>query len=125
MEILLLMFLLQAKHWYADFFIQTYDQTVKKGVYGDPVGLSHSLDHMLWTVIALTIFNFFHPLAPVEILAISILEGIAHYHIDWVKVKYGIKDMYKPRFWREFGADQMAHHICYLFIIWYIMVRSS
>lgn len=123
MEILLLMFLLQAKHWYADFFIQTYDQTVKKGLYGDPVGISHSLDHMLWTLIALLIFSFIHPIEPVMILTISILEGFAHYHIDWFKVKYGIKDMYKPRFWREFGADQMAHHICYLFIIWFLLLR--
>ena len=117
------MFLLQAKHWYADFFIQTYDQTVKKGVYGDPVGISHSLDHMLWTVIALLLFSLIHPVEPVMILTISILEGFAHYHIDWFKVKYGTKNMMSPRFWREFGADQMAHHICYLFIIWLLLLR--
>lgn len=123
MEILLLMFLLQAKHWYADFFIQTYDQTVKKGLYGDPVGISHSLDHMLWTLIALLIFSLFHPIEMVMILTISILEGFAHYHIDWFKVRFGTKDLTKPRFWREFGADQMAHHICYLFIIWFLLLR--
>ena len=123
MEILLLMFLLQAKHWYADFFIQTYDQTVKKGLYGDPVGISHSLDHMLWTLIALLLFSLIHPVEPVMILTISILEGFAHYHIDWFKVKYGTKNMMAPRFWREFGADQMAHHICYLFIIWFLLLR--
>lgn len=123
MEILLLMFLLQAKHWYADFFIQTYDQTVKKGLYGDPVGISHSLDHMLWTLIALLIFSLFHPIEIVMILTISISEGFAHYHIDWFKVRFGTKDLTKPRFWREFGADQMAHHICYLFIIWFLLLR--
>lgn len=123
MEIILLMFLLQAKHWYADFFIQTYDQTVKKGLYGDPVGISHSLDHMLWTVIALAVFSIFYPLDPVLILSVAIIEGFAHYHIDYVKVKYGIKDLTKPRFWREFGADQMAHHICYLFIIWFLIIK--
>lgn len=117
------MFLLQAKHWYADFFIQTYDQTVKKGLYGDPVGISHSLDHMLWTVIALAVFSIFYPLDPVLILSVAIIEGFAHYHIDYVKVKYGIKDLTKPRFWREFGADQMAHHICYLFIIWFLIIK--
>jgi len=30
MDILLLLILLQVKHWYADFKIQTYMQTVKK-----------------------------------------------------------------------------------------------
>ena len=33
MEIILLMFLLQVKHYTADFVIQTYMQTVKKGVF--------------------------------------------------------------------------------------------
>lgn len=123
MEILLLMFLLQAKHWYADFWIQTYDQTVKKGLYGDPVGISHSLDHMLWTLIALLIFSLIHPVEPVMILTISILEGFIHYHIDWFKVKYGIKDITKPRYWREFGADQFAHQLTYLAIIWFLLLR--
>ncbi len=123
MEILLLMFLLQAKHWYADFFIQTYDQTVKKGLYGDLVGVSHSLDHMLWTVVALVIFSFVHPIKPELLLAIAIIEGFLHYHIDWFKVKYGIKDATKPRFWREFGLDQFAHHLCYLYIIWFLLIR--
>lgn len=123
MEILLLMLLLQAKHWYADFWIQTYDQTVKKGLYGDPVGISHSLDHMLWTLIALLIFSLIHPVEPVMILTISILEGFIHYHIDWFKVKYGIKDITKPRYWREFGADQFAHQLTYLAIIWFLLLR--
>ena len=123
MEILLLMFLLQAKHWYADFFIQTYDQTVKKGLYGDLVGVSHSLDHMLWTVVALVLFSFVHPIEPALLLAIAIIEGFLHYHIDYVKVKYGIKDITKPRFWREFGLDQFAHHLCYLFIIWFLLLK--
>ena len=123
MEILLLMFLLQAKHWYADFGIQTYDQTVKKGIYGDLIGLSHSLDHMLWTLIALVIFSIFYTLDPVAMMAISIVEGVAHYHIDWLKVKYGIKDITKPRFWREFGLDQFAHQICYLAIVWFLLIR--
>lgn len=117
------MFLLQVKHWYADFWIQTYDQTVKKGVYGDPVGVSHSLDHMIWTVIALCIFSLFHSLDPALLLMISFLEGFLHYHIDWFKVKYGIKDITKPRYWREFGADQFAHQFTYLFIIWFLLLR--
>ena len=117
------MLLLQAKHWYADFWIQTYDQTVKKGLYGDPVGISHSLDHMLWTLIALLIFSLIHPVEPVMILTISILEGFIHYHIDWFKVKYGIKDITKPRYWREFGADQFAHQLTYLAIIWFLLLR--
>lgn len=122
MEILLLMFLLQAKHWYADFGIQTYDQTVKKGVYGDPVGISHSLDHMLWTILVLCVFSWFYTIELVIILAIGFLEGLAHYHIDWFKVKYGNKNPATPRYWAEFGLDQFAHQLCYLFIVWFLLI---
>jgi hypothetical protein len=113
MEFLLLLILLQFKHWYADFCIQTYDQTVKKGIYGDPVGLSHSLDHMSWTLVALVVFSFFHTIHPAAV----------HYPIDYLKVKFGIKDITKPRYWREFGLDQLAHQLTYVAIIWYILLR--
>jgi hypothetical protein len=123
MEFLLLLILLQFKHWYADFCIQTYDQTVKKGIYGDPVGLSHSLDHMSWTLVALVVFSFFHTIHPAELLALSLAEAAVHYHIDYLKVKFGIKDITKPRYWREFGLDQLAHQLTYVAIIWYILLR--
>lgn len=123
MDILLLFLLLQFKHWYADFCIQTYDQTVKKGIYGDPVGLSHSLDHILWTIIALCIFSIFHPIDYALVLWIGIVEGVSHYHIDWFKVKFGLKDPTKPRYWAEFGADQFAHQLCYIVIVWYLLVK--
>lgn len=122
MEILLLMFLLQAKHWYADFGIQTYDQTIKKGLYGDPIGISHSLDHTLYTLLALTIFNLYYSISAAAILLISVLEGIIHYHIDWFKVKYGTKNMATSAFWQQFGLDQFAHQITYLVMIWYIII---
>ena len=57
MEILFLILLLQIKHWYADFKIQTYMQTVKKGIWLDPIGMTHSRDHILATLVSLFIFN--------------------------------------------------------------------
>jgi len=53
MDILVLLLFLQIKHWYADFKIQTYMQTVKKGVWLDPIGISHSFDHAWCTLVAL------------------------------------------------------------------------
>ena len=58
MEILALLALLQIKHWYADFKIQTYMQTVKKGVWLDPIGMSHTGDHIKATLVVLTVFWF-------------------------------------------------------------------
>ena len=121
MDILLLFFLLQVKHFYADFVIQTYMQTVKKGVYFNPVGMSHSLDHCWATLLSLLVFNSFYALNPVVIIVASIVEALIHYHIDWTKVRFGSKDMTKPAFWSEFGLDQLAHQITYIAMV-YVLV---
>jgi hypothetical protein len=121
MDILLLLFLLLVKHSYADFTIQTYIQTVRKGIYRDWVGITHSLDHVWTTVIALAIFSFFHPLPLMTIVSVAAIEGIVHYHIDWIKVRFGTKDQTKTAFWAQFGLDQLAHHLCYLLIAWYLL----
>lgn len=122
MEILLLLLLLQIKHWYADFKIQTYIQTVKKGVWMDPVGISHSLDHVWGTMLALMIFSLFYTVYPILIVIIAVVEGIIHYFIDYTKVKYGCKDNTKPLFWNQFGLDQLAHQICYLLIVAFLLI---
>lgn len=122
MEILLLLTLLQIKHWYADFKIQTYMQTVKKGVWLDPVGISHSIDHIWCTLVALMIFNVFYPIAAGVMILVGIVEGIIHYLIDYTKVKYGCKDNTKPLFWNQFGLDQLAHQLCYILIVFFILV---
>jgi hypothetical protein len=121
MEILVLLFLLQIKHWYADFKIQTYMQTIKKGIWLDPIGISHSLDHICGTLIALLVFSLIHYINPLIIILISLLEGITHYIIDYTKVKYGSKDMTKSIFWSQFGLDQFAHQFCYLLIAAYLL----
>ena len=123
MEILLLLLFLQIKHWYADFKIQTYMQTVKKGVWLDPVGISHSLDHTASTLVALTTFHLFvHSISAGLIVIVALAEGIIHYFIDFVKVKYGCKDNTKPLFWNQFGLDQLAHQLCYLLMVAIILL---
>lgn len=122
MEILLLILLLQIKHWYADFKIQTYMQTVKKGVWLDPIGLSHTADHIWCSFVALLIFNLVVALPVMSMILAVFVEGITHYIIDYVKVKYGIKDNTKPLFWNQFGLDQLAHQSCYLIMAWYLLI---
>lgn len=122
MEILLLIFLLQVKHCYADFVIQTYKQTVRKGIYRDLIGISHSVDHIWTTLVALLIFNLFFPLPASAILLVALVEGIIHYHIDWTKVHYGCKDMTKPVFWAQFGYDQLAHQLTYIWMVWFLLL---
>jgi hypothetical protein len=122
MDILLLLLLLQIKHWYSDFKVQTYQQTVKKGIYADPVGISHSLDHIYTSMIVLLVFCFYKVLPPGGIVIVSILEGVIHYHIDWVKVHFGCKDHTKPLFWNQFGLDQLAHQATYLAMAAYFLL---
>jgi len=120
MEILALLLLLHIKHWYADFKIQTYMQTVKKGVWLDPIGMSHTLDHIWTTMVCLMLFSLYHPVAAGTIVLVATLEGIYHYMIDYTKVKYGCKDNTKPLFWNQFGLDQLAHQASYLAIAAYV-----
>lgn len=122
MEILALLFLFQIKHWYADFKIQTYMQTVKKGVWLDPIGISHTVDHIWTTLVCLLLFSLYHPIAASTMLLVAILEGVYHYMIDFIKVKHGCKDNTKPLFWNQFGLDQLAHQTSYLVIVWYILL---
>ncbi len=123
MEPLLLLLLLQIKHWYADFKIQTYMQTVKKGIWLNPVGVSHSLDHTAASLTALLIGGLFLSLNPWTIVWVCLVEGILHYIIDFIKVKYGCKDNTKPLFWNQFGLDQLAHQLTYLGMV-YILLFS-
>ncbi len=122
MEILALLVLLQVKHCYADFVLQTYMQTVKKGVWLDPIGISHTTDHIYCSLIALLIFSFFVPISAGVIIGIVLVEGIIHYLVDFSKVKYGNKDITKPVFWTHFGLDQLAHQLTYIWMVWYLLI---
>jgi hypothetical protein len=122
MEILALLTLLQIKHWYADFKIQTYMQTVKKGVWLNPVGISHTMDHIWCSLVALFVFSLIFPINVSLIIPIVFVEGILHYAIDFTKVKYGCKDNTKPLFWNQFGLDQLAHQLCYMAMAYIIII---
>jgi hypothetical protein len=120
-ESIILMLILQVKHCYADFYLQTYMQTVKKGVWLHPVGISHTLDHMYCSLIGLMLFSLFVTLNPFIIIWTVVVEGVVHYVVDYSKVKYGCKDNTKPIFWTQFGLDQLAHQVTYIGMIWVLL----
>lgn len=122
MEFLILLILLQAKHCYADFYLQTYMQTIKKGEWLNLVGVSHSMEHAICTLVALLVFSTIVPLSALTIVTVAIAEGVLHYMIDYTKVKYGIKDNTKPLFWTQFGLDQLSHQLTYVAMIAYILL---
>ncbi len=116
--ILVMMFvliLLQIKHWYIDFVNQTEEEVKHKGIYLDWIGIKHSVKHgvatfvILWAVLGWAETDLAFALATVDFLL--------HYHIDWLKMNYGTRDVRTPQFWNHLGLDQMAHQIVYIIIV--------
>lgn len=122
MDVIVIILLLQLKHWFADFWIQTYQQTVCKGIYGHPVGISHTVEHVIGTLAVLLFASTFISISAGMILFLGFLDLIIHYHVDYVKMHYGIKDHKTTRYWREFGLDQLAHQLTYILFA-YLIIR--
>lgn len=114
-EILYLMFLLQLKHFWIDFVAQTKTELEHKGNYGSWAGLTHSFKHAIFTGLAIWIVLGYTgiPFA----ISMAILDLIAHYHIDYAKMRFGSKDPASRTFWIGFGLDQLAHQLTYILII--------
>jgi hypothetical protein len=103
--------LLLLKHWYVDFVQQTSEHIQHKGTYGHPKGIEHSLWHGLYTALI-----FFLVLSFEEAVLLGLADFVLHYHIDYVKIQYGEKDLKEKRFWSHFGLDQFAHQITYILL---------
>jgi hypothetical protein len=112
--VLLMLFI---KHWICDFVWQTPDMIAAKGKYGAWKGVVHSSHHAVLT------FVIFIAAGVRFALMMALLDFILHYHIDYVKVKYGESNMASSRFWKHFGLDQLAHYVTYLIIV-SIFVRT-
>lgn len=115
---LLLLILLQIKHWYIDFVDQSMDEVHSKGNYGEWLGIRHSLKHGLGTYIcvaALVGAEFF-----VYALIIALIDTVIHYHTDWAKMNWGNRDIQTPAFWNHLGLDQMVHQITYAFLVFMV-----
>jgi hypothetical protein len=115
--IFIILVLLFVKHWYIDFVNQTADEVQWKGTYLKWAGIKHSLKHGVGTVLVLWICG----IGPVEAVMLGVLDFMVHYHIDWTKININRKNNYTPQdkqFWTWLGADQLAHSLTYLFIVW-------
>jgi hypothetical protein len=114
--VLLVLLILQVKHFVADFVLQTPYQYLNKGIYGHPGGFIHAGIHALASIFA------FFVITPSLRLGVALVIGefIAHYHIDWLKestVKRRKWVFPQSEFWWMFGADQALHQLTYLVIV--------
>jgi hypothetical protein len=116
-SIFILLALLFVKHWYIDFVNQSAEEVHGKGIYGNAHGLMHSIKHGVATT---AIFCAFTGDFTYSVI-IGIIDFVLHYHIDWLKININKRYNYTvetPQFWAWLGADQLAHSLTYLGLVW-------
>ena len=116
---IILLVLLQIKHWFIDFVNQSNIEVASKGIYGDFNGIMHSAKHGMGTLLCILAvvglpYMFFA-------VVLALIDFVFHYHIDWLKMNYGNRDITTPAFWNHLGLDQMAHQITYIFIAYMLV----
>jgi hypothetical protein len=112
--VFLLLFLLALKHFIADFVFQSEYQVSQKGIYGAGGGIEHALWHGMFTFVVLAVV--LELLVPAVVL--GVLDALVHYHIDYIKARWGSRDANTQRFWRELGLDQFCHMTFYIWLAW-------
>lgn len=115
---LVVLVLLQVKHWLVDYVNQTEQEILTKGKYMAVPGVYHSIKHGLATIAILAAVHFVYPgLTLGFAVLLGILDFIVHYHVDWVKTNFGTKNTQNKKFWVQHGLDQLAHHLTYVVIV--------
>lgn len=115
--IVVVMFLLQLKHFVADFMLQTDQMVMEKGTYGARFGIYHSAIQAFGTFLALA---WIHPFLGV---ITAVFDFLVHYHVDWAKMNINRKYGYTPadhKFWFWLGLDQLAHQLTYVIIVGWV-----
>lgn len=115
-----LLALLQVKHMFADFYMQTPRMLSDRGVYIHSGRVMHCLVHSAGSAVAL--FLVAAPLG--MILLLLVVEWLLHYHIDFAKGAWSNRKDHGPEeasYWRAFGMDQMLHGLTYLGMVWVLL----
>lgn len=112
--VILLLALFGIKHFICDFVLQYPYMLAEKGIYGAKGGVHHAGFHAIGTLIVLLLCG----ITIIDSIVLSLLDGIVHYHVDWVKQQLNKGLTYADnKFWIILGADQAMHYLTYVFII--------
>jgi hypothetical protein len=117
--VITLLALFGIKHFVCDFWLQFPYMLEDKGTYWCEGGRHHALMHTAGTFLVLAYAIYSIETA----VMLAFLDGIVHYHIDWVKTNLA-RD-YTPadrQFWILLGADQGLHYLTYVGIIAILML---
>jgi len=115
--ILLLFCLLQIKHMFADFFMQTPKMLSGRGQYWHMGRAQHAGVHAVMSIPVFAIVGA----GPLFIVMLVAAEWVVHFNIDWCKGRICQAqnlDPFKPAFWRITGVDQALHQLTYVAMIW-------
>ncbi len=115
--LLVLLCLLQAKHMFADYFLQTKMMLDGRETYIHFGRFLHAGVHAVGSLLVFAVIG-----APlVFTLPLILAEWVVHYHIDWLKGRYTAVQKLTPAdaaFWRAAGVDQALHQLTYVVMIW-------
>ncbi|MCU9836830.1 DUF3307 domain-containing protein [Ruegeria sp. WL0004] len=115
--VLVLLCLLQVKHMFADFFLQTPKMLAGRCSYWHMGRAQHASVHALGSIIVFVLLG-----APLGFIGfIVVLEWLAHFHIDFGKGFYSDRKALQPnqaRYWHAMGFDQFLHQLTYIAMAW-------
>lgn len=114
---LILLTLLQVKHLFADYFLQTQRMLSNRALYLHVGRAQHAGLHAVFSAVAYLVIG-----APlIFTLILCAVEWVVHFHIDWAKGVYSERTQDGPEvaaYWRAFGFDQFMHQLTYVAMIW-------
>lgn len=114
---LVLLVLLQVKHLFADFFLQTRRMLSDRARILHLGRFYHAALHAAFSAVVFLVVGT----PPIVIAVICGAELVLHYAIDLIKARHGERTGHGPDeagYWRAFGTDQMAHQLTYLAMVW-------
>ena len=115
--LILLLCLIQIKHMFADYFLQTKMMLDGRDQYLHFGRFLHAGVHALGSLIVFLIIG-----APISfILPLVIAEWAVHFHIDWWKGRHTSDQQLTPAdaaYWRASGVDQALHQLTYVAVVW-------
>jgi len=121
-SVLLIVMLLNIKHYIVEFLPLTREQYKYRGVFGHPMGFIHPFMHGLVSYIILgIIFDYLNYI----VILVCLGEAVTHYTIDYKEgcaIKIANKQLNaRVCIQRLRGLDQLLHNVTYLIMIYFLL----
>lgn len=112
---LILLLLLQLKHFLCDFVYQPPWMYLNKGRINHPGGWIHAGLHGVFTAAV-----FATAISPGQAVIFGLIDTVVHYAVDYTKVNMTARRSLTPKdegFWVLLGADQALHQLTYISLV--------